>query len=117
MRKRTRSRRAGGIMDSFSEWGTSLSTGASDLWNKTKQSASTSYGSLTGTAPTSTYTTSSYVSPTYTQGGRRKKRTRRRMRGGMNAAPISGIHTAQPQVWVGGRRTRRRKRKTHRRRR
>lgn len=109
MSKRTRSRRAGGIMDSFSQWGTSLSTGATDLWNKTKQSASTGYGSLTGSAPTTPDVTSSYISPTSTQGGRRKRRTKRRMRGGMNAAPISGIHTVQPQVWVGGRRTRRRR--------
>jgi len=110
MRKRTRSRRAGGIMDSFSQWGTSLSTGASDLWNKTKQSASSGYSSISGTAPAATY-----IPPPSTQGGKRR-RSRRKMRGGMNAAPISGIHTAQPQVWVGGRRTRRRRKSRHHRR-
>jgi len=115
MRKRTRSRRAGGIMDSFSQWSSSLSTGASDLWNKTKESASSSYGSLSGS--TSTPTTTSYIAPASTQGGKRRKRSRRKMRGGMNAAPISGIHTAQPQVWVGGRRTRRHRRKSRRHRR
>lgn len=114
MRKRTRSRRGSGIMDSMSQWGTSFSTGASDLWNKTKESASSGYSSMSGTAAAPAPST---LPPPSTQGGRRRRRTRRRMRGGMNAAPISGIHTAQPQVWVGGRRTRRRRRNTHRRRR
>lgn len=123
MKRRTRSRRGGGIMDSFSQWTSSFSTGASDLWNKTKQSTASSYGSLMGSTPTaSTTTTSTYVPPaaTYTQGGKRRRTHKRRMRGGngyfMAAAPVTGIKTAQPQAWVGGRRTRR-ARRSHRRRR
>jgi hypothetical protein len=116
-RKRNRSRKAGGIMDSLNTWTSSISTGASDLWNKTKESTTGATSYLTGSTPTTT-TTSSYT-PSYTQGGRRRK-SRRRMRGGnlaMNAAPVSGMQTAAPQVWVGGRRTRRRRRTSRRRRR
>ena len=135
----------GGFLESLtntlSGWGSSLSQGASGMWSKTKSATS----SLTGSTPTS-YTTNSYQqspansyqqSPanSYQQspmgsstfGGKRSRR-RRNISGGfkdntpttgiaVNASSVSGIKTAQPHNWVGGR-TRRRGRKgrrTHRR--
>lgn len=114
-------RMRGGFLDS-------LTSSLTDAWNKTKSAASGAYDSATGTA-TSTYTpvgsstltyapTTPTSTSTYTMGGRKRRRTRR-MRGGnftdnisttnlaSNASPISGIPTAQPHNWVGGRRTRR----------
>lgn len=130
-RKRHRTMK-GGFLETLSEWGSSLTQGASDLWRKTKDAT-------TGMSSTSTYDSSSSTSsspsynqtPTYTSspsitsttmgyGGRRTKR-RRHMKGGFkdntpttglasNAASFSGT-TAQPQTIVGGR-TRRHRRKS-----
>lgn len=112
----------GGFLDTLSNWGSSLSQSASDLWQKTKNATSGATSSLTGSTTTSTPTYSSPTSNTgYTQpmatstyGG---KSRRRRMRGGFkdntgsstlaaNAAPFSGV-TAKAHNIVGGR-TRRR---------
>ena len=117
----------GGFLDSLSStlssWGSTISQTASDAYNKTKSAASSAYSSATGSMPTTSYTapatTSSYTAPassytpstTSTYGG--KKRSRK-MRGGnlaANASPISGIKTAQPHNWVGGKKTRKNKRK------
>jgi len=121
-RRRRNKTMKGGFLDTLSGWGSSISEGASSLWGKTKQSAS----SLTGT-----YSTPSYSAPTtYTPppppaqpsapvvGGKYRRSKRRRMRGGFSdntpttglaahAASFSG-QTAQPHNWVGGK-TRRRK--------
>ena len=122
MPRKHRNRRTmkGGFWDTLSGWGSSISTGASSLWDKTKNATSSATASLTG-SPTPSTTTQPMTTSTY--GGRRTRR--RRMRGGFrdnmsttnlasHAAPFSGS-TAQPHNWVGGR-TRRRGRKTHRRR-
>jgi len=116
----------GGFLDDLSNtlsgWGSSLSQGASSMWEKTKNTTS----SLTGSTPS--YGTSSYNTPSYTNapmttstfGGKHSRRIRR-MRGGFkdntpttglaaHAAPISGVSTANAHNWVGGR-TRRRGRK------
>ncbi len=116
----------GGFLDSLSStlssWGSTISQSASDAYNKTKSAASSAYSSATGSMPTYTApaTSSSYTAPntsytpstTSTYGGKRRKS--RKMRGGnlaANASPISGIKTAQPHNWVGGKRTRKNKRK------
>jgi len=95
-------------------------------WEKTKQTASNAYGSVTGSStnqvPT---TTSTYVpSSTATYGGKKKRTYRRKMRGGnvednislnnlaANAEPFSGI-TAQPHNWVGGKTRRYRRKRSH----
>lgn len=124
MPRKHRNRRTmkGGFWDTLTGWGSSISTGASSLWDKTKKATSSATASLTGSPKP--YTTT-YAQPmqTYTYGGRRTRR--RRMRGGfrdnmpttglaVHAAPFSGS-TAKPHNWVGGR-TRRRGRKSHRRR-
>jgi hypothetical protein len=116
----------GGFLDNLSNtlsgWGSSLSQGATSMWEKTKNTTS----SLTGSTPSSASsvnTSSSYQSPmtTSTYGGKRHRRSRR-MRGGFKdntptsgiastAAPISDVKTAQPQTIVGGRTRRRRGRK------
>jgi hypothetical protein len=116
----------------------SLTASLTDAWNKTKTAASGAYDSATGSAA-STYTpvgsstltyapTTPTSTSTYTMGGRKRRRTRR-MRGGnftdnmpttglaAHAEPISGIPTAQPHNWVGGKRTRRHRRSKSRRRR
>jgi hypothetical protein len=109
----------GGFLDNLSTtlsgWGSSISQGASGLWQKTKSATS----SLTGSTPTTTtsYPTSTQASstPSGIMGGRTR---RRRIRGGFkdntpttglatHAAPFSG-KTAQPHNMVGGK-TRRRK--------
>ena len=80
-----------------------------NAWAKTKETASNAYGSITA-APTTQ--TSSYA-PSSTYGGKKKRMSRRKMRGGnysdntslnnlaANAAPFAG-KTAQPNTWVGG---------------
>lgn len=116
----------GGFLDSLSNtlsgWGTSLSQGASSIWDKTKNTTS----SLTSSTPTNTYSSPSNTSApmtTSTYGGKHSRR-RRRMRGGfedntsptglaVNASPVSGISTAKAHNLVGGR-TKRRGRKTRR---
>jgi len=129
MQKRNRNRNrkmTGGFLDSItssisSGWN-SLSQGASNAWNKTKSAATTTYGSTTGS---SSYTPASYTPTTTTPvttatyGGKRRSR---KMRGGFKsntpttglafaASPISGIKTAQPHNWVGGKTKKHHKRK------
>ena len=102
------------VSNTLSGWGASVSQGATNLWEKTKQATSSATSGLTGS------TTSSYSPPmtTSSYGGRR--RSRRYMRGGFkdnmpttglaaHAAPFSG-QTARPHTWVGGK-TKRRHRK------
>jgi len=125
----------GGFLESLSStlssWGSSISQSASDAYNKTKNAASSAYSSATTPSYTSSttpaYTSSSYSAPLTTNtpytpsssyGG--KKRKSRKMRGGYialnglaaNAAPISGIKSAEPHNWVGGKKSRKNKRKT-----
>ena len=110
----------GGFLDSLSStlssWGSTISQSASNAYNKTKSAASSAYSSATGSTPTynaqapTTSYTSSYT-PSGAYGGKRRSR---KMRGGnlaANASPISGIKTAQPHNWVGGKKTRKNKRK------
>lgn len=117
-RHRHRTMRGGGFWDTLSSWGSSVSQGASSMWEKTKNATS----SLTGSTPSTTYSNTSYQAPmtTSTYGGKRSRRRGRHMRGGFkdntpttgiaaHAAPFSGP-TAEPQTIVGGR-TRRRGRK------
>jgi hypothetical protein len=111
----------GGFLDS-------ITSSLTDAWNKTKTAASGAYNSATGSSSGSstntTYTSTTPTSTTTSIGGRKRRRTRR-MRGGFSgntglaayAAPISGIPSAQPHNWVGGKRTRRRRRCKSRRRR
>jgi hypothetical protein len=108
----------GGFLDNISstlsQWGTSISQGASEAWQKTKSAVS---GTTTPSAPV-------YTSPTTTSfGGRGRNRKHRggtKHRGGFkdntsttglaaHAASFSG-QTAQPKTIVGGK-TRRRGRK------
>ena len=106
-RRRSRKNMRGGFLDSLSNtlsgWSSSLSQGATNMWSKTKNAMSS-----TSTTPSSYQSSSSY-NATSTYGGRRRRRSRRHFRGGSD--PISGIKTAQPQTWVGGRRTRKHKRR------
>jgi hypothetical protein len=114
----------GGFLDNLSNtlsgWGTSISQGASSMWEKTKST-------VTGTTPT-TMTTPTLAAPTTyattpmstsTYGGKYSRR-RRHLRGGFkdntpttglaaSAASISNIKNAEAKL-VGGR-TRRRGRK------
>lgn len=121
MPRRHRHRRTmkGGFLDTLSNWGSSLTQGASSLWEKTKQATASATSGLTSSTPSYTSTTTTTTQPmtTSTYGGRTR---RRRMRGGFkdntpttglaaHAASFSG-ETAQPHNWVGGR-TRRRGRK------
>ena len=103
------------ISNTLSGWGSSISQGASSMWQKTKDATS----SLTGST-SSTYTSPATTSPMTTSFGGKHRRSRRHMRGGFqdntpttglaaHAASFSGP-TAQPQTIVGGR-TRRRGRK------
>ena len=125
----------GGFLDSIgstlSGWGTSISQGASSAWNKTKSATigtpSTSYTPSTNTETTSTettYTPTTNTETTYTStsGGKKTKKRHRKMRGGFSdntpttglaatASPISGIKSAQPHNWVGGKTKRHRKNK------
>lgn len=110
----------------------------SNWFNKTKDSASSSMGSLFGStssapapasAPAPTYSSTPTTMPYTNTGGRKRTRKHRRKRGGgtvtantsrtslaYNASPVSGINTVKPNTMVGGRR-RRRTRKYHTRRR
>lgn len=105
----------GGFLDSLgstlSDWSSSISQGASNAWNKTKSATTSAYDSATGT-PSSSYMPTTTLSSGYGVGGR--KRTKRHMRGGSftdntpttglaaHAEQISGIKTAEPHNWVGG---------------
>ena len=77
----------GGFLDSlgqtFSNWGNSMSQGASSLWNKTKKASgidgnSSSYtpSSSYSSSTSSSYTPSTTTTSSYSYGGRRRK-TRR----------------------------------------
>ena len=109
----------GGFLDSLSStlssWGSTISQSASNAYNKTKSAASSAYGSATGTTSyTAPATTSSYTSSYTPSGAYGGKRRSRKMRGGnlaATASPISGIKTAQPHNWVGGKKTRKNRRK------
>lgn len=133
-RQRNRTMR-GGFLDTLSNWGSSLSQGASNLWDKTKNATSSATSSLTESTPTtSTYpttTTNNNSQPmttsnndnsqpmtTSTYGGKSRKR---KMRGGFrdntpttglasNAASFSG-QTAKAHNMVGGKTRRHRKHK------
>lgn len=129
MPRRTRKRMRGGFMESLTNAWQGLTQSTSDLYEKSKQSVSNTYNSMTQSTPTTSSSSSSSSSSSYipsmstTSYGGRKRRKMRKMRGGnvsdnislnnlaSRAAPIDGIKTAQPQVWVGGKRTKRRTRK------
>ena len=124
-RQRQRTMKGGFLDDlsnTLSDWGTSISEGASSVWQKTKDATA----SLTNSSPSTSSSfmpTTSTTTPmtTSTYGGKhRKSGKRRHMRGGFEdntpvtglaarAAPFSGP-TAQPHNLVGGK-TRRRGRK------
>ena len=97
----------GSVGSTLSGWGSSISDTASSAWNKTKSATSGAYDSATGTTPTGTTPTGT----TSAFGGKRKRS--RKMRGGFSdntpttglaahASPISGVKSAQPHNWVGG---------------
>ena len=99
----------GNISDTFSSWGSSISNSTSGLFGKKS----------TSTTPTSTPTTSTSPMTTSTYGGKRRRKSKKHMRGGFkdnisrsglasNASPFSGS-TAKPHNLVGGRTRRRRK--------
>lgn len=104
----------GGFLDTLSNWGTSLTQGASNLWQKTKDATTTGITSYTpvqqSIASQPVNNTATYTGSTTTYGG---KTRRRKMKGGYennisssnlasNSAPFSGP-TAQPHNLVGGR--------------
>jgi len=108
----------GGFLDDLSntltEWGTSISNGATDLWQKTKDATASITGSTDSTS-TSYFPTTSTTS---TYGGKHRK-SKKHMKGGYHdnisktglaahAAPFSG-QTAEPHNWVGGKTKRRHK--------
>ena len=110
----------GGFLESLgstlSGWGSSISQSASNAYNKTKNATSSAYSSTT--RPTTSTSTST---PSGAYGG--KKRKSRKMRGGYsnnvalnslaaNASPISGIKSAEPHNWVGGKKSRKNRRGT-----
>jgi hypothetical protein len=114
-RHRHRKSMKGGFLDNISStlsgWGTSISQGATGLWQKTKGATT----SLTGTTTSYPPPSQSSTTPSGIMGGRTM---RRRIRGGFkdnvpttglatHAASFSG-ETAQPNNLVGGR-TRRHK--------
>jgi len=127
----------GGFLDSlgqtFSNWGNSMSQGASSLWNKTKKASgidgnSSSYtpSSSYSSSTSSSYTPSTTTTSSYSYGGRRRKtrRIRKIKRGGYGsnssltnlastAAPFSG-QTAKAHNWVGGKKYKRRRHKSRR---
>lgn len=128
----------GGFLESLSgtlsSWGSSISQSASDAYNKTKNAASSAYSSATTPTTSTSYTpttstTSTSYTPTsttsYTPSGAYggKKGKSRKMRGGYtnnialtglaaNASPISGIKSAEPHNWVGGKKSRKNRRGT-----
>jgi len=93
----------------------------SNAWEKTKEGASNAYGSVTGAQTTQS---SSYI-PSTSYGGKKRRKTRRKMRGGnysdnmsssnlaSNASPFTG-KTAEPHNWVGGKTRRHRRKRSHR---
>jgi hypothetical protein len=125
MPKRTRKRMRGGFLESLSSAWQNISQSTSDLYEKSKQSASNMYSSATQPAASTQTSTSSYMPATSSTGSYGGKK-RRKMRGGTirdnialnnlaaHASPIDGIKSAHPHTWVGGKRTKRRHRKTRR---
>ena len=136
MPRRHRKTMKGGFLDTLTNWGSSLTQSASNLWEKTKQATSSLSSSATSNNSPPSYATPSnnsppsYATPTNNSppsyGG--KTRRKRRMRGGFkdnttssslaaNSASFSG-ETAKPHNLVGGRTRRHKKRgkKSHRRR-
>lgn len=130
-RHRHRHRRTmkGGFLDdltnTLSGWGSSITQGASSIWEKTKSASSNLTSpspsttmtpsvpstTITPSSPSTTMTPSSPSSiPAY--GG--KHRTHKKRGGGVAsfAASASNIKTAQPLNWVGGK-TRRKSRRKH----
>jgi hypothetical protein len=112
---RTRKNMKGGFLDSISStlssWGSSISQSASDAYNKAKNATSSAYNSATTTTPTTpSYTPTPMTTSTY--GGRKRSRKMRSGNIASTAAPISGIKTAEPHNWVGGK-TRKRKSRKH----
>jgi hypothetical protein len=106
MKKRnTRRTMKGGFLENLAGLGDSFSQGATSLWEKAKNAAS----SLTSRPSTSSYTST---------GGKRSRR--RRMRGGFeDNTPLTGLAsnadnysgpTAKPNNLVGGKTKRRRRR-------
>lgn len=126
MPKRHRSRHRtmkGGFLETLSEWGSSISQGASDLWKKTKDTTTSSMTTSSSSNPT--YQTPTYQTPTTSTttmgyGGRRRRTKRRRMRGGFeDNTPVTGLSAnaasfSGPSAHVGGRTRRRHRRKTRR---
>ena len=113
---RHRRRKMNGGFD-LSEWGSSISSSATGLWQKTKDATAGLTGSTdTSTSSTFTPAPTTSVQPMVTGG----KTKRRRMRGGFkdytptglasHAASFSG-QTAKPHNLVGGRTKKRRHRK------
>jgi hypothetical protein len=112
--------KGGGFLDTLTDLSNSISQGASELWEKTKQvtnsiTSSSSTPSYTGSIMTPTQTTSSSMG----YGGKRTRR--RRMKGGFvdntpltglasNSASFSGM-TAEAHNLLGGK-TKRRGRKS-----
>ena len=103
------------LFTSVQNLGTSISQQATNLWNKTKRATSDAYD-------TSYYPSSSTSYDSYVGGKRRRKslkkhRRPKTKRGGYTsltniastAAPFMGT-TAKPHNWVGGRRSRKRRR-------
>lgn len=119
-RNRLRKTMKGGFLDelsnNISSMSDSLVSGVSNIWDKTKNAASSLTGSTSSSSSYVPQTTSTNnLMSTSTYGGRTK---RRRMRGGYSpnssttglattAAPFSG-QTAKPHTWVGGKTKRRR---------
>lgn len=112
-----------GLQQSFSNFGNSIKSGTSDMWNKTKKATSSLQPSSSSSYQPSSSMSSSYQpSSNGSYGGSRRRRTKRRMRGGYRdnisltniastGAPFSGS-TARAHNWVGGRRRKRRTKRT-----
>ena len=127
----------GSLGQTFSNFGNSISQGASSIWDKTKKMTGVGNSSSTYTPSTSTYTPSTYTSSTpsttsYSYGGKRirkgskksktlrRSRSRTMKRGGnfspnvpinslaSRAAPFTGL-TARVNDLVGGKRNRTRR--------
>ena len=106
----------------------SLSQSFGDAWNKTKKATTDAYSSATTQMTTPTITTPTTTTPTTTtsstgyMGGRKKRKTRRHMKGGYSdntqltglaasAQYISGIKSAEPLTIVGGKKKTKRRQK------
>lgn len=105
----------------------SLSQSVGDAWNKTKKATTDAYSSATTQMTTPTTITPTTITPTTPSstgymGGKKRRKTRRHMKGGYsdntqltglaaNAEPISGIKSAEPHTIIGGKKkTKRHKR-------